>query len=152
MNYLQMAPIDFFSQVRYTDTSFGNTEVTTLNTMLELGRILLLCLVGEWIAGVLPFAFPSSVISMILLMLLLMTGVVKEHHVQTVCRFFLVNMGLFFIPSIVNTMQYADLLRAQLVPFLLVTVLTTPIVYLATAWSVQALTRFLQRKGDKHHD
>ena len=120
--------------------------------MLELGRILLICLVGEWIAGVLPFAFPSSVISMILLMLLLMTGVVKEHHVQTVCRFFLVNMGLFFIPAIVNTMQYADLLRAQLIPFLLVTVLTTPIVYLAPAWSVQALTRFLQRKGDKHHD
>lgn len=123
-----------------------------MNLMLELGRILLICLVGEWIAAVLPFAFPASVISMILLMILLMTGVVKEHHVQTVCHFFLVNMGLFFIPSIVNTMQYADLLRAQLVPFLLVTVLTTPIVYLVTAWSVQALTRFLLRKGEKPHD
>ena len=43
--------------------------------------------------------FPASVISMLLLMALLLTGVVKERRIQTVSRFLVTNMGLFFIPS-----------------------------------------------------
>jgi len=114
--------------------------------MLELGLILVICLAGEWIAALLPFAFPSSVISMILLMVLLMTGVIKEKMVSTVSKFFVVNMGLFFVPALVGTLQYVDLLKTQIVPFLVVTFLTTPVVYLAAAWSVQLLMKAINKK------
>lgn len=117
-----------------------------MNVMLELGLILLICLAGEWIAALLPFAFPASVISMILLMLLLMSGVVKERMIQTVSKFLVVNMGLFFVPALVGTLQYVDVLKAQIVPFLAVTFLTTPVVYLAAAWSVQLLMKVLGKK------
>ena len=116
--------------------------------MLELGLILVICLAGEWIAAVLPFAFPASVISMVLLMVLLMTGVIKEKMIQTVSKFLVVNMGLFFVPSLVGTLQYVDVLKTQIVPFLVVTFLTTPIVYLAAAWSVQLLMKVLGKKED----
>ena len=114
--------------------------------MLELGLILVICLAGEWIAAVLPFAFPASVISMILLMVLLMTGVIKERMIQTVSKFFVVNMGLFFVPALVGMLQYVDVLKSQIVPFLAVTFLTTPVVYLAAAWSVQLLMKVLGKK------
>jgi len=114
--------------------------------MLELGLILLVCLAGEWIAALLPFAFPASVISMVLLMVLLMTGVIKERMISTVSKFFVVNMGLFFVPALVGTLQYADLLKAQIVPFLAITFLTTPVVYLAAAWSVQLLMKVMGKK------
>jgi len=118
-----------------------------LNTvMLELGLILLVCLAGEWIAALLPFAFPASVISMVLLAILLMTGVVKEKLLSTVSKFLVVNMGLFFVPALVGTLEYADVLSSALLPFLAVTFLTTPVVYLVTAWSVQLLMRAMGKK------
>ena len=40
--------------------------------MLELGLILVICLAGEWVAALLPFAFPASVISMMLMLVLLL--------------------------------------------------------------------------------
>ena len=123
-----------------------------MNVMLELALILVICLVGEWIAGLLPFAFPASVISMVLLMVLLMTGVVKERQIRTVSHFFVVNMGLFFVPALVGTLAYTDVLSAQLIPFLVVTFLTTPVVYLVTAWSVQLLMKALRKKEGAHHD
>ncbi|MFQ9915030.1 MAG: CidA/LrgA family protein [Flavonifractor plautii] len=43
-----------------------------------------LSLVGEGVAALLPVSFPSSVISMMLLMALLLTGVIKDKHIKTV--------------------------------------------------------------------
>lgn len=123
-----------------------------MNILVELGVILTICLAGEWIAAVLPFSFPASVASLVLLTLLLMTGVVKQRHIQTVSHFFLVNMGLFFVPTLVGTLEHMGLLAARLLPFLAVSLLTTPVVYLSTAWSVQLLTRSMRRKEEKHYD
>lgn len=117
-----------------------------MNTMTELAVILVICLAGEWAAALLPFAFPASVISMIFLALLLMTGVLKESMIRTVSNFLVVNMGLFFVPALVGTLQYADVLKACIVPFLAVTFLTTPLVYAAAAWSVQALMKRARKK------
>lgn len=123
-----------------------------MNILLELAIIFTLCLAGEWVAALLPFAFPASVISLILLMVLLLTGVIKERQIQTVSSFLVVNMGLFFVPSLVGILAYLDVLKSFILPFLAVTFLTTPVVYLVTAWSVQFLMRALRRKEDASHD
>lgn len=115
--------------------------------MVQLALIFALCLLGEWIAALLPFAFPASVISMVILALLLMTGVVKEGWIKAASQFFVVNMGLFFVPSLVGTLEYVEVLKAQALPFLVITFLTTPVVYLAAAWSVQLLMRGRKGKG-----
>ena len=120
-----------------------------LHILTELSLIFALCLAGEGIAALLPVAFPASVISM-LLMALLLTGVVKERRIQTVSRFLVTNMGLFFIPSLVGTMEYVEVLRAQALPFLAVTFLTTPVVYLAAAWTVQLLMRRSRKEAGRH--
>ena len=122
-----------------------------MNIMKELGLILAVCLAGEWISALLPFSFPASVISMVLLLFLLLAGIVKEHQIQTLSKFLVVNMGLFFIPSLVGTLEHTQTLMTSLIPFLVITFLTTPAVYLAAAWSVQLLTRVLSRK-EKGHD
>lgn len=122
-----------------------------MHILTELSLIFALCLAGEGIAALLPVAFPASVISMLLLMALLLTGVVKERRIQTVSRFLVTNMGLFFIPSLVGTMEYVEVLRAQaLLPFLAVTFLTTPVVYLAAAWTVQLLMRRSRKEAGRH--
>ena len=122
-----------------------------MNIMAQLAVILGVCLAGEGIAALIPLAFPSSVVSLILLMILLLTGVVKERQIQTVSGFFIANMAFFFIPSFVGTLEHAELLISQALPLLLIVGLTTPVVYLVTGWTVQLLLRAMRRK-EKDHD
>ena len=49
----------------------------------ELTLIFGICLAGEGIAALIPVAFPASVVSLVLLMVLLLTGVVKDRHIRT---------------------------------------------------------------------
>ncbi len=122
-----------------------------MNIMGELALICGICLVGEGVAALLPVAFPASVISMVLLMVLLLTGVVKDRHIQTASHFLVANMAFFFLPSFVGLLEHIELLKSQLVPLLLIIVLTTPVVYLITGWTVRLLMlRHRNRKEDRH--
>ena len=122
-----------------------------MNIMGELALIFGICLVGEGVAALLPVAFPASVISMVLLMVLLLTGVVKDRHIQTASHFLVANMAFFFLPSFVGLLEHIELLKSQLVPLLLIIVLTTPVVYLVTGWTVRLLMlRYRNRKEDSH--
>lgn len=122
-----------------------------MNIMGELALIFGICLVGEGVAALLPVAFPASVISMVLLMVLLLTGVVKDRHIQTASHFLVANMAFFFLPSFVGLLEHIELLKSQLVPLLLIVVLTTPVVYLVTGWTVRLLMlRHRNRKEDRH--
>ncbi|MBM6679495.1 CidA/LrgA family protein [Pseudoflavonifractor capillosus] len=122
-----------------------------MNIMGELALIFGICLVGEGVAALLPVAFPASVISMVLLMVLLLTGVVKDRHIQTASHFLVANMAFFFLPSFVGLLEHIELLKSQLVPLLLIIVLTTPVVYLVTGWTVRLLMlRHRNRKEDRH--
>lgn len=125
--------------------------VNRVNPMEELALILVICLLGEGIAALLPVAFPASVISMVLLMLLLLCGAVKERQIQVTSKFLVVNMGIFFVPAVVGTIEYAELLSRQLLPFVVIVLVTTPVVYGITAWTVQLLMRWM-RKEDGQDD
>ena len=122
-----------------------------MNVMGELALIFGISLVGEGVAALLPMSFPASVISMVLLMVLLLTGVLKERQIQSVSHFLIANMSFFFIPSLVGTMEHGAMLNSQAVPILVIVGLTTPVVYLAAGWTVQLMTRLLRGKGAKRH-
>ena len=122
-----------------------------MNIMGELALIFGICLVGEGVAALLPVTFPASVISMVLLMVLLLTGVVKDRHIQKVSHFLVANMAFFFLPSFVWLLEHMELLKSQLVPLLLIVVLTTPVVYLVTGWTVQLFLRCCQKKKEDPH-
>jgi len=106
---------------------------------------------GEGIATLLPIMIPASVISLILLLILLLSGVLKERQIRQSAVFLTENMGILFIPAAVGTLEYLDVLKAQAIPFLLITVVSTPIVYFITAWSVQLLMKLFNRKKVQHH-
>ena len=69
-----------------------------MNLIVEFCIVFLICMAGEWIAALLPFTLPASVISLILLLILLLSGGVKERTIQGTSHFLIDNMGLFFIP------------------------------------------------------
>ena len=118
-----------------------------MDIMAEIGLICGICLVGTVIEAVLPVAFPASVISLILLMALLLTGIIKPRHIQRVSGFLVANMAFFFLPSCIGIMEYTDVLRGKVLPIFAICFLTTPLVYLATAWTVRAVMALQKKKG-----
>lgn len=116
----------------------------------EIAIIFGICLLSEGVVALLPFAFPASVLSMLILLALLLSGVVKEKHVGRVCGFFVGNMAFFFLPSCVSILEYWDLLSVVLAPFLAIAILTTPLVYAATAWTVQLMMGRGRDKEERH--
>lgn len=120
-----------------------------MNVLFQFTIILSVCMVGEGIASILPMTFPASVISLILLIVLLLTGVVKERHISRCADFITGHMSFFFVPSCIGIMQYFDLIIPQIVPFLLVTALTTPLIYAVTAWTVQLMVGRMEKEAAK---
>lgn len=116
-----------------------------MNIFSEIALIGGVCLAGEGIAALLPVDFPASVIGLLLLMVLLFTGVVRERYIRRVAEFLIANMAFFFIPSCVGVMEQFPMLRDKLLSFLIICVLTTPVIYLTTAWTVRGVTALMAR-------
>ena len=102
-------------------------------------------MLGEAIASVLPFPFPASVISMILVFLVLLQGQLKVYHIRKQTDFLLDNMAFFFIPAAVSIMDNLSYMQGKLVQIILICFISTVTTFFITAWSVQ-LTIKLQNK------
>lgn len=118
--------------------------------MVELAIIFGLCLVSQGISALLPIEFPASVISMLLLLLLLLSGVVKQRHIQRASQFFTGNMAFFFIPPCVGLIDHAATLGGCLIPFLIIAIFTTPLIYAITAWTIQLMMKWMSKQEVRH--
>lgn len=123
-----------------------------MKLMIQIGVVFGVCLVGEGIAAVLPFPFPASVISMVLLFLLL-TTVLKVEHIRQKTDFLLKNMSFFFIPAGVGILGQFDVLRENLFPLLVILVVSTLLTFAVTAYAVRAVMaaqeRFRRRRAER---
>ena len=119
--------------------------------MAQLAAICGICQISEGIATLIPVAFPASVIALLLLGFLLFTRILRPEHIKDLSAFLVANMAFFFLPSCVGVMEHAPAILGQLLPFLLISFLTTPLVYCVTAWSVQWLIRRAKGKEERDH-
>ena len=115
----------------------------------QFGIIFSLCWLATVIEGLLPIAFPASVIAMLLLLVCLLAGVLKIDHIREKSDFLLANMAFFFIPAGVNVINYLDILKKNWLPLLLICVITTVVTFAATAYSVRLVMRLLAGKKEK---
>ena len=121
--------------------------------LLQIGVVLLICLLSEIVSLLLPFPFPGSVIAMIILFILLEAGVIKVGHIRQKAEFMLKNMAFFFIPAGVGIMEYFDVLKSCIVPFIVICVVSTILTFAATAGTVALIMRLQHRyRGRKGGD
>ncbi len=86
---------------------------------------------------------PYTVIGMILLLALLLTGLVKIEMVENISKFLLDNLSILFLPGSVGLMATYGLIKGHLVPMVFIVILTTGMVLVSTGFTVQ----FLRRRG-----
>ena len=121
-----------------------------MNIVTELALIFGVCLIAIGIASLLPFMVPYSVISLLVLTLLLYRKILRPEQIKDAGGFFIRNMGIFCVPAVVGTMEYVETLTNYLVPFLVITLVTTPLVYFIAGWSVQLCLKLRRKKGAAH--
>lgn len=118
-----------------------------MQLILQIGVVFAVCLAGEVISALLPFAFPASVIAMVLLFLLLWAKALRPGQLSQLSGFLLDNMPIFFIPASVSIINYADALMDNLLPILIICIGTVPLVFFVTGHTVQLVIRLMDRKG-----
>lgn len=116
-----------------------------MKLLLEISVIFLVCLAGQGIAGLLPFPFPSSVLAMILLFLLLVSKLIKPGHIENFSSFLLKNMSILFIPSGVGIVESYGALQGNILPLLAICLITTVLTFAVTAYTVHGVI-LLQQK------
>ena len=99
-----------------------------------------------WLTGV---KLPASIIGMLLLTLLLRLKVVKLAWVRGLTDFLIANLGFFFVPPGVARMLYFDLIKAEIVPITLATLLSTIIVLIITGHTHQVVSKGENKVRDK---
>lgn len=119
-----------------------------MKIIVQIGVIFGIYWLSQGIEAILPFSFPASVISLLLLLVLLLTGVVKMKHVQEKADFMIGNLAFFFVPVSVGIMNYVDLILENGVAFITICVVSTVLTFAATAWTVQLTNRLLNKKKE----
>ena len=106
---------------------------------------------GELVVMVTGLKLPASIIGMLLLPLLLQLRIVKLEWVRGLTDFLIANLGFFFVPPGVALMLYFDLIRAEIVPIVAATVLSTILVLLVTGHTHQVVSKGERKVVDKLH-
>ncbi len=124
-----------------------------MKILTQAGIIFGLCLIGEAIAAVLPFAFPASVICMILLFLCFLFRWIKPDSLRETAGFLLENMAFFFIPAGVGIMESFAVVKDAVFQLVLICVVSTFLTFAATAYTIRlvsALQKKLGKRGTAH--
>ena len=112
----------------------------------QIGIIFTVCWLSILVEKILPFAFPASVIGMILLFICLLAGVLKIEHIQEKADFLLENIAFFFVPAGVSIINYFDVLKSTWIQLVIICVTSTVVTFVVTAWSVRLTIRWMERR------
>lgn len=113
--------------------------------------ILLFYIIGEILAyligAILPGVYvPGTIIGLVLLILVIISGKITLDNVDEVGSFLTNNMAFFFIPAAVSVIEYLDLLESNIFKILVIIVLTTIISFLAIYGSVLLTLKLMKRE------
>lgn len=115
----------------------------------QMVYILLFTLIGEVLHQGIPFPIPAAIYGLVLLFLALCVKLIKVEDVEDVSKFMISILPVMFVAPSVNLLAYWDVLSSQIVPILIINILTTLLIFavggLVTGW-------LLKKKGGKDSD
>lgn len=115
----------------------------------QLFIILSINLAGELMSKYLHLPLPGSITGMLILLVLLLTGVIKERQISETADFMLQNMGFFFIPAGVSIIVSYHALNGVYFETVTVVILSTLIVMAVTALATQLFINLNEKKNGK---
>ena len=117
----------------------------TLRLLVELAVLCGLFLFGGQLADWLGWPIPGGVMGLALLLLLFASGVVRPATLQLGAGWLMAEMLLFFIPALMSLLDYGSLVREEGWRILLVIAVSTLMVMVVTASTVELVCRWSVR-------
>ena len=116
-----------------------------LRLLVELAILCALFLLGGQLATWLGWPIPGGVMGLALLLLLFASGVLKPAMLQLGAGWLMAEMLLFFIPALMSLLDYGALIRDEGWRVLLVIAVSTLMVMVVTALTVELVCRWRLR-------
>lgn len=117
--------------------------------MIRQLAIIFGCLaLGELVIYLTGIPLPSSILGLLLLTLLLKLKVIRLEWVRSISDFLVGNIGFFFVPPGVAVMLYFDLIKAELWPIFIASVVSTILVLAVTGWIHQSYVKAKDKVQD----
>lgn len=117
-----------------------------LRLLVELAVLCTLFLLGGQIASWLGWPIPGGVMGLALLLILFASGVLKPATLQLGAGWLMAEMLLFFIPALMSLLDYGALIREEGWRILLVIAVSTLMVMVVTAMTVELVCRWRLRR------
>lgn len=117
----------------------------SLRLLAELAILCSLFLLGGQLATWLGWPIPGGVMGLALLLLLFASGVLKPAMLQLGAGWLMAEMLLFFIPALMSLLDYGALIRDEGWRILLVIAVSTLMVMVVTALTVELVCRWRLR-------
>lgn len=116
--------------------------------MRQFGIILAVTCVGEILKYLIPLPIPASIYGIILMLILLMSGIVKEESVKDAAGFLIEIMPLMFIPAAVGLITSWNQLKGILIPVSFITVISTIAVMVVSGKVTEYVLKLGGKKGE----
>ena len=107
--------------------------------------ILLFSALGELLQAVVPLPIPAAIYGIILLLIALWTGLLKEEKIADTAGFLISIMPILFISPAVKILQYWNLISNKLAQIFIIMVASTFVVFAVSGW----VTKALKKKEDR---
>lgn len=121
--------------------------------MIQIGIISTIAFVAEVLHFIVPLPIPASVYGMAILFICLCLGVIKLEDVEDVADWILSVMPIFFIAPTVGLIEAFGDIKGQVIPLVLICLISTVIVTSVTGLLAQAIIRLRkEKKGGKENE
>ncbi|MEG0292525.1 MAG: CidA/LrgA family protein [Anaerovoracaceae bacterium] len=117
----------------------------------QFGIILAISFLAELIKSFVDLPIPASIYGLVIMLLALKFRVIKLGNVKDVGNFLIEIMPVMFIPAAVGLMASWSLIRHIWFPVIVVTLLTTIIVMVATGIVTQAILNVGKEKNNERN-
>lgn len=115
--------------------------------LLQVAGLMLFSLLINAVTPLLHIPIPGSILGMIILFLLLEFGVIRLNWVEVGASWLLAELLLFFIPSAIGVMKYANILETDGLRILAVVILGTFVVMASSGLLTSRIYKAKERKG-----
>ncbi|MDP4146128.1 MAG: CidA/LrgA family protein [Bacillota bacterium] len=107
----------------------------------QLMIILIVYFIGIALQLMFNLPIPGTVIGLILLFLALYFGIVKVEMIEDICEVLISHMSFLFIPAGVGLITSFGMLNGKIVPFIVIVIISTCVVWIVTAYVVTFLRK-----------
>lgn len=117
----------------------------------QLCLIVLFSFLGELCRFLIPYPIPASIYGMVLMAAALFLKLIDPEHVRDAGSFLTSILPILFVSPLVNLMEYWGQLKDNLVPFLVIVMASTVVVFAVSGTVTQLLMNHVNKKGGADH-